>query len=816
MIEGRRHSVDIPISRALVAVMRSRSLRDPDTNSLAKFSAKKTIWEGCSLEEDDVEASNYGRHSFSYNMYDHVQRRREEFGGRLANSPINIIKANARVKAALHNQNCCSAIPGMSRAAKDRAFSLVIEGEELGRSEPQEGARSLLQKYRPKSFSELAGQDVVAQSLSNAVSQGKLAPIYLLHGPHGIGKTSAARVFAAALNCLSPGGNQPCGHCEECVAIFSGNSSSVVEVDASKLDCKSRVAVLLRNACEVPASSHFKVLIVDDCQHMDKEGWYSIYSSLEGIPASSIFVMITSDIDKLPSNSAGWCQSYRFCKIDDAEIVRRLSKICTKEGMEFEAEALELLARKASGSIRDAVQMLDQLTLLGKRISKSVTYDLIGDVSDEELLDLLNLSMSSDAATIVRRARELLSSKVDPMQLLAQLANLIMDILAAKHPSDSSEVRKVTGKNTSAEVDVHKLRNALEILSETEKQLKTTKNQSTWLTAALLQFNMREPYCLEALDDTAVSSMFTESQTDNHAINCADDGAAALKDESLETSSHLCYQNKLGCLDMNLGDPDVLETIWMKALENCTSKSLHNLLQKDGKLSSLYTTQGVAVAELQFCHPEEVPTSESFWMPLVVSLQNLLKCNVDIRINLSPISISNRIVSKNSLVSLVMQSREGQQAQNPVTTDCRTVASSRRECPSPPLPGQQPKEKASHILGCLHGADSDAGDAESRILSYQKISVIPEASTTGNVASRAGERTPMVDEVKGRRRGGCFSEILPCGACAPSRKSQPHDKHRAPRPRKGLFSCCFCKIRPDCRTKADAVYRSETQEVFHG
>lgn len=147
------------------------------------------------------------------------------------------------------------------------------------------------------------------------------------------------------------------------MAIFSGSSNSVVEVDASKLDCKSRVANLLRNACEGPASSHFKVFIIDDCQQMDKEGWYSIYNSIDGIPDSSIFVMITSDVDKLPTNSTGWCQSYRFCKIDDAEIARRLIKICIKEGMEFEAEALELLSRKANGSIRDAVQMLDQLTL---------------------------------------------------------------------------------------------------------------------------------------------------------------------------------------------------------------------------------------------------------------------------------------------------------------------------------------------------------------------------------------------------------------------------------------------------------------------
>ncbi|KAL6658800.1 hypothetical protein ACP70R_002840 [Stipagrostis hirtigluma subsp. patula] len=789
MIEGRRHSVDIPISRALVAIMRSRSLRDPDTNSLAKFSAKKTIWEGCSLDEDEPEVNNYGRHSFSYNAYDHLQRRREEFGdslriGRLANSPINIIKANAMAKAVLHNQSCCSAISGMSRAAKDRNFSLVIEGEELGRRDVsafQESSRSLLQKYRPKSFSELVGHDVVAQSLSNAVLKGKIAPIYLFHGPHGVGKTSAARIFAAALNCHSPGGNQPCGHCQECMAIFSGNSDIVIEVDASKLDCKSRVAALLRNACEVPASSHFKVFIVDDCQHMDKEGWYSIYSSLEGIPDSSIFVMITSDIDKLPSHSIKWCQSYRFCKIDDAEIARRLIKVCTKEGMEFETEALELLARKAGGSIRDAVQMLEQLTLLGKRISKSVTHELIGDVSDEELLDLLNLSMSSDAATIVKRARELLSSKVDPLQLLAQLANLIMDILAAKHPTGSPEVRRVTGKHTTADVDVHKLRNALEILSETEKQLKTSKNQSTWLTAALLQFNMREPYCL---DDTAVSSMFTESQTD--------DGTAILKDESLDTSSHLCSQNKVGCLDMNLADPDVLETIWMKAVENCSSRPLQNLLQRDGKLSSLYTTQGVAVAELQFCHPEDVPTSEGFWKPLCASLQNLLRCNVDIRINLSPIT-SNRAGFKDSSVSLVMQSREDQEAGDTVAANCRTVASSRRECASP-LVGQA-KERPSHILGCLHGAtDGDAGDTESRILSYQKISAVPEASTPGNIPVKAGADTPKVNKSSGRR--GCLSNILPC---THRRKPQPREKPRR------LFSCCFCKIRPDCRTKEDAV-----------
>jgi hypothetical protein len=151
--------------------------------------------------------------------------------------------------------------------------------------------------------------------------------------------------------------------------------------------------------------------------------------------------------------------------------------------------------------------------------------------------------------------------------------------------------------------------------------------------------------------------------------------------------------------------------------------------------------------------------------------------------------------SKDSSVSLVMQSREDRETQDPVTTNCRTVASSRRDCPSP-LAGQA-KEKPSHILGCLHGtADGDAVDTESRILSYQKISVVPAPSTPGNAPLKAAGDTSEVDE--GRVNRGCFLNLLPCCASSPRRKSQTREKRRA-----SLFSCCFCKIRPDCKTKAE-------------
>jgi hypothetical protein len=169
---------------------------------------------------------------------------------------------------------------------------------------------------------------------------------------------------------------------------------------------------------------------------------------------------------------------------------------------------------------------------------------------------------------------------------------------------------------------------------------------------------------------------------------------------------------------------------------------------------------------------------------------------VDIRINLSPVS-DNRTGSKDSSVSLVMQSRENRKGEDPVAANCRTVVSSTRGCPSP-LTGHV-KEKPSHILGCLHGTtDSEAGDTESKILSYQKISVIPEASTPGNAPLGNGVNTSKVDETRAHRRG-CFSNVLPCSACAPCKKPQPRQKRRS-----SFFSCCFYKIRSDCKPKAEA------------
>jgi DNA polymerase III subunit gamma/tau len=243
-----------------------------------------------------------------------------------------------------------------------------------------ETPRCLSQKFHPRSFSELIGLNVVAQSLLYSSCKGKVAPMYLFHGPRGTGKTSTARIFAAALNCISLEEQRPCGFCKECVVLFSGKSRDVKELDAAKMDCLSRVKALLKSASLVSYSSRFKVFIIDECHLLQEDAWSAIMKSLDEPYRHTVYIMITSDLDSVPRTSITHCQKFHFPKIKVADIVYRMEKICIEEGLEFDHDGLYFIAAKCNGSLRDAEIMLDQLSLLGKKITISLVHELVSCV----------------------------------------------------------------------------------------------------------------------------------------------------------------------------------------------------------------------------------------------------------------------------------------------------------------------------------------------------------------------------------------------------------------------------------------------------
>ncbi|XP_057972171.1 protein STICHEL-like 2 isoform X2 [Malania oleifera] len=668
--------------------------------------------------------------------------------------------------------------------------------------------RTLSQKFMPRSFSELVGQSVVARSLLSAVSRGRITSFYLFHGPRGTGKTSASRIFAAALNCLSLEEHKPCGLCQQCVLFFSGRSGDVKEVDSMRINRMDRVRILMKNAASPPVSSRYKVFIIDECQLLRGETWATVLRNLECIPQHVVFVMITADLDKLPRSVVSRSQRYHFPKIKDADIASRLGKICVEECLDFDQVALDFIAAKCNGSLRDAEMMLDQLSLLGKRITISLAHELIGIVSDDELLDLLDLAMSSDTTNTVRRARELMRSRIDPMQLISQLANLIMDILAGKCQDGASEVRKkFFGRCTY----LQKLSHALKVLSETEEQLRTSKNQTTWLTVALLQLNSVEGSFLDVNDSRVW--LGTVSQRDGDFCCTSSTG------KSSEHFTGACDENKLNQLGMQEDCKGTLESIWRRATEMCQSNSLKNFLRKQGKLSSVCVNQGLAIAELEFSQPDYVSRAEKSWKLIASSLQSVLNCNVEIRINLVPCaSVGKFLKAKKSSFSFFGCSRRMLRKSSSLTecginqSDCSDMASEKGMIKNKMIETCS-SDRGSQILHvCYHRREVAATirDGEGNALSTG--AVFPPRLSRDDMMKVLSSQIDSFKEV-GRDSGGqilyvqeperqpnCFSRSVRFHKrlCSSERSktvclgTQPEDKIALSIPRKKPIDAYFC------------------------
>ncbi|XP_010536653.1 PREDICTED: protein STICHEL-like 2 [Tarenaya hassleriana] len=757
MGEVRRHSVDVPITRTLVALRRVRSLRDPSTNSMSKFASflDNVKWEACSTNgislqflsrgEDDESPSGRGIENVASaseaEQFLGVKASRSPSGrcpddltgrGRelvCVSSPVedDVDSSRSEAREDIYRNRCPKRSNGLvgdfasrvgspmnHNVSMDEDLDMVdqcnrggcgitycwsrtprFKGSEnssnaedypllsgntdespLFRNKLRkrgsneltpclEMPRSLSQKFRPKSFDELVGQEVVVKCLLSSIFRGRITSVYLFHGPRGTGKTSACRIFAAALNCISPSDHsRPCGSCRECDLFFLGRSRDMKEMDSVKLNRPDHLRSLIKSLHRPPVSSRFKIFVIDECQILCQETWATLFNSLDGFSRHVIFILVTSELEKLPRNVVSRSQKYHFPKVKDADISNKLEKICLEEGIDFDKAALDFVASKSDGSLRDAEIMLDQLSLLSKRITTSSAYELIGVVSDDELLDLLDLALSSDTSNTVIRARELMRSKIDPMHLISQLANLIMDILAENCPESSSETRQRFLARHSSEEEKQKLSHALKILSDAEKHLRASKNQTTWLTVALLQLSNSDSSSITTND----SGSCLDRQRSKDADFCC---SASSEGECLKRLS-LCHCEKSQTEDRIDNHEATLESAWKRVTELCCSDSLKSFLWKRGKLTSLTVEKGMAVAEMEFYAPRHVSRAEKSWKVIAESFQSVLGCKkVEIRINLGVASAPKSARTGNLLFGIFSCSRRIPQNQSPSgSSDC--------------------------------------------------------------------------------------------------------------------------------------------------
>jgi DNA polymerase III subunit gamma/tau len=287
-------------------------------------------------------------------------------------------------------------------------------------------------RYRPRSFEELVGQPQAAQAMRNAIATGRVGHAYLFTGARGVGKTSTARIFAKALNCEKGPTATPCNECDICRSIAGGEDVDVLEIDGASNRGIDEIRQLRSNVNVRPSRARFKIYIIDEVHMLTNQAFNALLKTLEEPPEHVKFIFCTTDPEKIPITVLSRCQRFDFSPVKADAIVERLQHIVDSEGVKAEPEALQLLARRAAGSMRDSQSLLEQLlAFCGETIAADDVHRMLGTARGGALDNLASHITARNAAAALAEVDHALSEGVDAGQLTEQLLGYFRDMMAA-------------------------------------------------------------------------------------------------------------------------------------------------------------------------------------------------------------------------------------------------------------------------------------------------------------------------------------------------------------------------------------------------
>ncbi len=352
----------------------------------------------------------------------------------------------------------------------------------------------LHQKYRPQTFAQLVGQDAIATTLTNAIQLQRIAPAYLFAGPRGTGKTSSARILAKSLNCLcadQPTVN-PCGECEVCRAIASSSSLDVIEIDAASNTGVDNIRTIIESAQFTPIRCRYKVMIIDEAHMLSTAALNALLKTLEEPPSRVVFILATTNPERLLPTIISRTQRFDFRRIPLNAMVQHLKAIAELESIDITSQALNLVAQIASGGLRDAQSLLDQLSLLPKQITPETVWELVGAVSENDSIALIEALTLKDFTALLCVTRRLVDAGVEPLTILQTLTSSCRELLIAL--TSPTRLDLVTFSPQSWEKlcelaqdwDITALQHILQQLQVGERQMKNTQVPVLWLEAIVL------------------------------------------------------------------------------------------------------------------------------------------------------------------------------------------------------------------------------------------------------------------------------------------------------------------------------------------
>ena len=344
-------------------------------------------------------------------------------------------------------------------------------------------AEALYRKYRPQIFEDVVGQEHIERTIKNAIEQDKVSHAYLFTGPRGTGKTTTARLLAKALLCECGPTPEPDGTCDDCVMIANGEHPDVYELDAaSRTGVENVREEIIGRVQFAPTRGRYKIYIIDEVHMLSTAAFNALLKTLEEPPSHVVFILATTDPQKVPETIHSRCQRFDFRRISAESIVSRLGAICVSEDVEFEGEALDLIAHRAEGGMRNALTSLEQLIAFGEgKVTMEVAERLLGSIDTNDLAEIVRAIGTRDVASCFRWTAEYVETGADLAQFVRDLAEHMrnMYVLSLAGADVALEVSETVRRELASELPLFgpdRLARLLGVLGDLSAELKTSTN----------------------------------------------------------------------------------------------------------------------------------------------------------------------------------------------------------------------------------------------------------------------------------------------------------------------------------------------------
>ena len=441
--------------------------------------------------------------------------------------------------------------------------------------------QALYRKWRPQKFDDMVGQTAVTKTLKNAIIHHKTSHAYLFTGPRGTGKTSAAKIFAKAINCLNPQDGEPCNDCLLCKGITEGTIGDVIEIDAASNNGVEEIRDIRDKARYAPTQATYKVYIIDEVHMLSTGAFNALLKTLEEPPKNVIFILATTEPHKIPATIISRTQRFDFRRITNDEIIQRLRYILEQEEIAYEEEALSVIARCANGGMRDALSLLDQvISFSDDKVSFEQAIQVSGSLTDDLMIEFVRLLTQQQAQAALLQLQDLLLLGKEASRLIEEWLEFSRDLLVAKQTGDMIG-RSEAFVEFAKEVEEAFLYRFMDALNQTQQEMRFT----TKPTISLEVFTIKMAQPLVAVDQQAVpTNQDYVSQLEQQLQSLQQQMSQLLQGQGVEAPKKVSTpQAKASTYKPNIGEV-------YKVLDAATRKDLIFIRELWGDLLQMLST----------------------------------------------------------------------------------------------------------------------------------------------------------------------------------------------------------------------------------